>query len=256
MKSFSRNVIAGLCALAMVPLAAQAGEETKEKGKKVERRVIVTPGEEPRVMVWEGAPGEVAMLPGGPEQMAFKMALMGRGYLGVQLTDLTPELRQHFGVGEEHGVLVGHVEEGSPADKAGIQVGDILVRVEDQPIEGSFAVSRVVRPKKDGEPIALEIVRDGRAQQLTATMAERERREIDVAPLLWKAKGMPGQPGEEFEMEVVGPAMQRLEGLLASPELKERMDVVKLRNIELEKKLEEMEQRLRELEKKLEGRPQ
>lgn len=240
-----RHLLVAACALAVLPLAAQAGEETK--GKKVERRVIVAPGQEPRVMVWEGAPGE--MLPGGHEQMAFKMALLGRGFLGVQLTDLTPELRKHFGVGEENGVLVGHVEEGSPADKAGVEVGDILVRVDEQPIEGSWDVSRAVRPKKDGETVSLEIVRDGRAQQLTATLAERERREVDMAPLIWKTEG---KPGEEFEMELVAPAMKRLEGLLDSPELKERMDRVRVRNIELEKKLEEMEHRLRELEKRLE----
>ncbi len=251
MKSRTFEILAGICALAIVPLAAQAGEEPQ--GKKVERRVIVAPGQEPRVMVWEGAPGE--MMPGGAEQMAFKMALLGRGFLGVQLTDLTPDLRKHFGVAEEHGVMVGHVEADSPADKAGVRVGDILVRVDDEPVAGSWDVTRLVRPKKDGETVNIEVVRDGRSQQLGVTLAERERREIDMAPLMWKVQGEPGLPGEEFEMEVVGPAMKALK-LLDSPEMKERMDRVKVRNLELEKKLEEMEVRLRELEKKLEKNPQ
>ncbi len=252
MKPRILEILAAACALAIVPLAAQAGEEPKEK--KIERRVVVAPGAEPRVLVWEGAPGETH--PGEHERLAFKMALLGRGFLGVQLTELTPELRKHFGVGEESGVLIGHVEEHSPADKAGVQVGDILTRVDDQAIEGSWDVSRAVRPKKDGETVALEIVRDGRAQQLTATLAERERREVDVAPFIWKGEG---KPGEEFEMQLLSPAlapaMKRLEVMLDSPEMKERMDRVKVRNLELEKKLEEMEKRLQELEKRLEDGP-
>jgi membrane-associated protease RseP (regulator of RpoE activity) len=243
MKSRTLEILAGLCALVILPLAARAGEEPQ--GKKIERRVIVAPGQEPRVMVWEGAPGELG--PGGPGQMAFKMALMGRGFLGVQLTELTPELRKHFGVSEENGVMVGHVEADSPADRAGMRVGDILMRVDDEAVEGSWDVTRLVRPKKDGETVNVEVVRDGRSQQLSVTLAERERREIDMAPLLWKTEG---EPGQEFEMEVMGPAMKALK-LLDSPEMKERMDRVKVRNLELEKKLEEMEQRLRELEKKL-----
>src|SRR5688500_12390489 len=45
-----------------------------------------------------------------------------RGYLGVGLTEMTPELRAHFGVPEEAGVMVSSVEDGSPADKAGLKV--------------------------------------------------------------------------------------------------------------------------------------
>src|SRR4029077_19784150 len=51
-----------------------------------------------------------------------------RGYLGIQLIEITPELRAHYGVARDAGVLVGGVEPDSPAAKAGIEVGDIITR--------------------------------------------------------------------------------------------------------------------------------
>jgi membrane-associated protease RseP (regulator of RpoE activity) len=241
---------AGLCALALLPAAALAGEASPAKpGEKIERRVVVRPGAEPQVMTWTSEDGDGGE--GLPRKFKFAGPL-GRGYLGVQLTELTPELRQHFGAPEDTGVLFGHVEDGSPADKAGLRVGDILIQVDGEPVESSWDVTAAVRPKKDGESVGLEIVRGGRSQTLNATLAERERGEVDVMPMVLR-QGKPGEGPESFEVALpaLAPAMKRLEVILDSPEMKERMERTRVRNEELEKKLQDMEKRLAELEKRL-----
>ena len=239
---------AGLCALALLPGAAFADEETPAKpGQKIERRVVVRPGAEPQIMTWTSEDGD-----GLPHK--FKLVgPLGRGYLGVQLTELTPELRRHFGAPEDNGVLVGHVEDGSPADKAGLRVGDILTEIDGEPIESSWDLTAAVRPKKDGESVGLEIVRGGRSQTLNATLAERERGEVDVMPRMFR-RGKPGDGPEPIDVQALAalaPAMKRLEVILNNPEEKERMERTRVRNEELEKKLQDMEKRLAELEKRL-----
>src|SRR5579871_5943521 len=52
-----------------------------------------------------------------------------KGRLGVMVMGLTPELRKHFGAPDDRGVLVAHVESGTPAATAGIEVGDVIVEV-------------------------------------------------------------------------------------------------------------------------------
>lgn len=241
---------AGLCALALWPVAASADDTGKPaaNGEKIERRVVVQPGAEPQVFTWTSEDGE--------GMRKFKTAgMLGRGYLGVQLTELTPELREHFGAPQDNGVLVGHVEPGSPADKAGLKVGDVLTRIDDAKIDSSWDVTAEVRPKKDGENVNLEIIRGGKMQVLGASLTEMDRAAMDVMPMMFKRVGPGGAMFEPFEMQALppelGPAMKKLEVILDSPEMKERMDHVKVRNEELEKKLQEMEKRLADLEKKL-----
>ena len=235
----------GAALLALLPAAAAIADETvveKETGKDVRRqRVVVRPGEEPEVLFWKEGEG-----PG----RAFNL-LMGRGFLGVQTTELTPDLRRHFGVSEESGVLIGHVEPDSPAAKAGLEVGDILVEVDGQPVESTWDMGRAVRKKKEGETATLEVWRDGRAETLTATIAERERPAMDV-------RRMVCEPGEECDFElmgdpamVLGPAMKRLERVMGDEQMQERLTRFRSRNQELEKRLAELEQRLAELEQRL-----
>jgi membrane-associated protease RseP (regulator of RpoE activity) len=244
-----RRTIHLACALAaLLPAGAWAGEEPKVRvvvepkvkvvtSPGVERRVIVRPGSEPKVWEWRE----------GDEQ-----TMLGRGFIGVVLTELTPDLRTHFGVGD-NGVLVGRVEPDSPAAKAGLKVGDILTAVDGEGVDSSMAVSRLVRPKKEGEVVALEISRDGRVQNLTATVAERDRRSFDMGPMF--LKGLPGDgvhPELAYKIErEMGPALERLGTLLDDPEVKDRLIRLRSRNEELEKRLQDLEARLKDLEKRL-----
>src|SRR4051812_40693633 len=63
-----------------------------------------------------------------------------KGRLGVMVMSLTPELRTHFGAAQDRGVLVAHVEPGTPAAAAGITVGDVIVEVRGKAIDGASDV--------------------------------------------------------------------------------------------------------------------
>lgn len=100
----------------------------------------------------------------------------GGAFLGVQLSELTPELRTHFGVPDDAGVMVGKVVDGSPALRAGLEVGDIVTAVGDKPVASASALSRAIRGNEDGDTVVLEVWRDGQVQKIDAVLEERERR--------------------------------------------------------------------------------
>lgn len=99
---------------------------------------------------------------------------VGAGFLGIMLTDLTPELRTHFGVPEDAGVLVAKVIDDSPAQRAGLQVGDVITLVDAESVASGGELARQIAGHAAGETVALEVWRDGRAQRLGATLEERQ----------------------------------------------------------------------------------
>ncbi len=167
-----------------------------------------------------------------------------RGYLGVGLVDLTPELRTHFGVPDDAGVMVSSVEDGSPADKAGIKVGDIITSFDGKDVESSWNIRSQVRELKDGEQAPLQIWRDGKAQNLSATIALRERPELDMGPILMRGDGEHGPMAIQIDRDRLMPR----EGMPAPMAMMPRS----AREAELEKRLKELEKRLADLEKMLE----
>jgi serine protease Do len=76
---------------------------------------------------------------------------------------------------EEKGALVKSVEEGSPALKAGIKVGDVIVRYHGESVLSASQFARLVRETPSGRTVPIEVVRDGGAQKLTATLGDAER---------------------------------------------------------------------------------
>ncbi len=98
----------------------------------------------------------------------------GGAFLGVQLSDLTPELRTHFGVPDDAGVIVGQVVDDSPAFRAGVEVGDIVTAVDGEPVASSQALRREIRGRQDGDTVVLEVWRDGRVEKIDAALEERE----------------------------------------------------------------------------------
>ena len=97
-----------------------------------------------------------------------------RAYLGVSLVDLTDELREHYGAPKDAGLLVASVEDDSPADKAGIRVGDIIVSIDGKDVESSGDLRRGLREKKEGDTVRVEVLRGRARQTLVATVVERE----------------------------------------------------------------------------------
>lgn len=100
----------------------------------------------------------------------------GRPKLGVQLVDATPELREHMGGSSDSGVLVSKVLPGTAADRAGVRVGDLIVAVDDQEIEGVGDLVEALE-EKSGETITIRVIRDRRTMTLEADIPEDESEE-------------------------------------------------------------------------------
>lgn len=95
---------------------------------------------------------------------------VSRGYLGIQPDDLTPEQKATYGVSE--GALVRTVEEGSPADKAGLQVEDVITDINGVKINNQLKLRDVVASIKPGTEIPVIIVRDKQKKTLKITLLE------------------------------------------------------------------------------------
>ena len=97
-----------------------------------------------------------------------------RGRIGVQIAEVTREVAESIGLGKPQGALVRGVESGSPAEKAGIEAGDIITRFEGRPIEKASDLPRLVGNAKPGTRSALTVYRRGQARDLNITLAELE----------------------------------------------------------------------------------
>lgn len=96
---------------------------------------------------------------------------VGKGRLGVMVMSLTPELQQHFGAGNA-GVLVARVETDSPAAKAGVRVGDVLTKTNNQAIDDAGDVRTALSSFKKGDSVAIDLVRDHKALSLKIVLAD------------------------------------------------------------------------------------
>jgi serine protease Do len=90
-----------------------------------------------------------------------------RGRLGVVVEPLTPETARGRGASDKHGVVVRSVQEGSPADVAGIRSGDVITEVNRQPMKSVEDLRRVVEQHQAGSALLLLVTRDGSARYLT-----------------------------------------------------------------------------------------
>jgi S1-C subfamily serine protease len=99
--------------------------------------------------------------------------LGNRPKLGVQLVEATPELRHHLGGSKDAGVLVSKVLTGTPAERAGIQVGDLIVSVAGDEIEDVADLRRALG-RRAGETFGVEVIREGRALTVEVTLPESE----------------------------------------------------------------------------------
>lgn len=111
-----------------------------------------------------------------------------RGWLGVMIQDVTRELAESFGLDRPHGALVSQVMEGSPAEDAGIQSGDVILEFDGREVEDSASLPPMVGQTPIGEVVELKVLRDGEIKTL----------EFEVARLPDEDEmAMPGMPPGE-----------------------------------------------------------
>ena len=117
-----------------------------------------------------------------------------RGWLGVAIQDLTNEMAEYYGLKDRKGVLVADVFEGDPADKAGIQAKDIILKVNDQKIETSRQLTSMIAGLKVGETAKVEIFRNGQKKVFSVKLAKRSNERL-------AGRGVP-QKREEEELGI------------------------------------------------------
>ena len=97
-----------------------------------------------------------------------------RGRIGVQIGPVTKDVAESIGLGKPQGALVTGVESGSPADKAGVEAGDIITRFDGKPIDKVADLPRAVGNTKPGNRSTITVFRRGASKDLSLTVAEVE----------------------------------------------------------------------------------
>ena len=99
---------------------------------------------------------------------------VSRGRIGVQIDQVTKDVAESIGLGKPAGALVRGVESGSPADKAGVEAGDIITRFDGKVIEKHSDLPRLVGSIKPGTKSSMTVFRRGSSKELAVTIAELE----------------------------------------------------------------------------------
>nr|WP_243457690.1 DegQ family serine endoprotease [Ottowia testudinis] len=97
-----------------------------------------------------------------------------RGRIGVQIAEVTRDVAESIGLGKPQGALVRSVESGSPAEKAGVEAGDIITRFEGKTIDKASDLPRLVGNAKPGTRSGITVFRRGQSRDLSITVAELE----------------------------------------------------------------------------------
>jgi serine protease Do len=95
-----------------------------------------------------------------------------RGRIGVVIQPLTKELADGFGMSKPQGALVNSVEKGGPADKAGIEAGDVILRFDGKPVNTSEDLPRIVGGTKPGSRVTVQVWRNKATRDLQVAVAE------------------------------------------------------------------------------------
>jgi serine protease Do len=97
-----------------------------------------------------------------------------RGRIGVRIAPVSKDVAESLGLGKNQGALVQGVEPGTPAEKAGVEAGDIITKVDGKPVERSVDLPRIIGSTKPGTKLPITVFRRGAAKELMVTVAELE----------------------------------------------------------------------------------
>ena len=102
-----------------------------------------------------------------------------RGWLGVSIQDLSPELAEYYGIKDQKGALVVQVFEGDPAAKAGIKANDVIVEVDGKSVDSSRDLTNTIANLEVGKKTTVTLLRDGNKKTVDVKIAKRS----DTSPL-------------------------------------------------------------------------
>jgi serine protease Do len=126
-----------------------------------------------------------------------------RGYLGVHIQDVTPELAKQFGLNQGGGVLIGDVSPDTPAAKSGLKSGDVITELNGQPVEAANQLQVQISQMAPGSTVKMKIWREGKSQDVDVTLGELPE------------KAEAAEPGQNSEGALEGVDVQNLTSDLA-----------------------------------------
>lgn len=105
-----------------------------------------------------------------------------RPFLGVTMQELTEEVKEGLGVDVKQGVLISDVIEGSPAEEAGIEEGDVVVEFAGKKVDSPSALQDLVLEQEEGDEVTIKLVRDGKTRTVKVTIGESDDFMTWIAP--------------------------------------------------------------------------
>jgi C-terminal processing protease CtpA/Prc len=157
--------------------------------------------------------------------------------IGISMQSLSGKLGDYFGVPDGEGALITEVMKDTPAENAGLKVGDVIVRVDKEKVPSPSDVSSIIRDKQKGDKVDLVVVRDKVEKTITLVVGEIESYgAADPSELYMQYFNQGNQQGRN-------PAIW-LQNLPNNEETQRKMD-------ELQNKLDEMQRKLDQLERRM-----
>jgi serine protease Do len=125
-----------------------------------------------------------------------------RGWLGIAIQEITKELAESFGMKNTNGALIAGVEKNSPADKGGLEPGDVITKFDGKSIMTSSDLPRAVGATKPGKIVPVEILRKGAVKNLNVGVGEMPSDPNDTTPA--------GKPAPKAEPNKIGLTLKEL----------------------------------------------
>ncbi|MCU1230830.1 MAG: hypothetical protein JWO97_3714 [Acidobacteria bacterium] len=141
-----------------------------------------------------------------------KQGKVTRGYLGMEIREVDERSKQAFGLSEARGAIVNRVEEGKPAEKAGIQNGDVIVEVDGRPINTNRQLIDYISYLPVGSTVKVTVIRNGDRKTLTAQTAQRPDSEAAAA----ETDSSPASPTRNklgMSVQELSPQLRQLYGV-------------------------------------------
>jgi serine protease Do len=153
------------------------GEKIRDAQDLVEIIAELAPGAAVKIGLWrDGKALEVTAALGKREQpedfvwqgKRLPHSFRSGGYLGIVLQDLNGDMAPYFAVKTGEGVLIVRVEKDTPAEKAGLKAGDVIVQMGEKAVKDADAVHEILADMKKGDAIAVTVIRHGKKETLKA----------------------------------------------------------------------------------------
>jgi predicted metalloprotease with PDZ domain len=178
---------------------------------------------------------------------------------GLMVENLTPQLGDFFGAKNGQGVLVRSVEKGSRADKAGFRAGDVIVKINGEPIHDSGDFSHALRSRKDNTA-GISVIRDKKEQSITITLPERKQSDIFRESLEMEVPEIDTEMRDEMsemqsEMARLKPEMeQAVHGAIrqVKPEIEAQTREARRRAEECKRQMRDLQRELRDHRREIE----